>query len=87
MPQRRNAIKKIRQDKKRRVHNLKLKTELKKTVKKFRSLLAGKNIEEAQKFFKELSAKLDKAIFKNIVHKNTASRLKSRLHKRLNKPS
>jgi len=85
MPQRRNAVKRIRQDKKRHAHNLKLKNELKKAVKKFHSLLAGENIEETKKFFKELTAKLDKAIFRNILHKNTASRLKSRLNKRLNK--
>jgi len=87
MPQRRNAIKRLRQDKKRHLRNLKLKADLKKTVKKLRSLLAEKNIEEAKKFFKDLTAKLDKAIFKKIIHKNTASRLKSRLGKKLNKPA
>jgi small subunit ribosomal protein S20 len=85
MPQRRNAIKRLRQDKKRHAHNLKLKSELKKAVKKFHSLLSEKNLEEAKQFFKQLTSKLDKAIFKKIIHKNTASRIKSRLHKRLTK--
>lgn len=87
MPQRRNAIKKLRQDKKRHVHNLKLKTELKKAIKNFRSLLAGKNITEAKQIFNKLVSQLDQAIFKKIIHKNRASRLKSRLSKKLAKPA
>ena len=85
MPQRRNAIKRLRQDKKRRLHNLSLKAELKKAIKKFHSLLAAKNKEEAKAFFEKLTSQLDRAIFKKIIHQNRANRLKSRLSKRLAK--
>lgn len=85
MPQRRNAIKRIRQDKKRHARNLKLKISLKKTIKKFRSLLVGKNVDEVKKSFQELTGRLDRAISQKVIHKNTASRLKSRLSKRLAK--
>jgi small subunit ribosomal protein S20 len=83
MPQRKNAVKRLRQDKKRHAHNLKLKDDLKKAVKKLRSLIAEKNKEEAKAFFKKLTSQLDRAIFKRIVHQNRASRLKSRLSKKL----
>jgi len=82
MPRRRNAVKRLRQDKKRHTRNLKLKSELKKAVKKFRALLDGKNVDEIKKSFKELTAKLDRAISQKVIHKNTASRLKSRLSRR-----
>ncbi|MDP3142580.1 MAG: 30S ribosomal protein S20 [Candidatus Omnitrophota bacterium] len=85
MPQRRNAVKRLRQDKKRHARNLKLKINLKKTIKKFRSLLAGNNVDEAKKSFKELTGKLDRATSQKVIHKNTASRLKSRLSKRVAK--
>lgn len=85
MPQRRNAVKRLRQDKKRHAHNLKLKDGLKKTLKKFHSLLAAKNKGEGEAFFKQLSSQLDRAIFKKIIHQNRASRLKSRLSKKLAK--
>ncbi|MFZ5800339.1 MAG: 30S ribosomal protein S20 [Candidatus Omnitrophota bacterium] len=83
MPQRRNAIKKMRQDKKRRERNLKLKNNLKKAIKKIHTLINAKNAEEAGKFFKELISKLDRAIGQKLIHKNKAARLKSRLSRKI----
>lgn len=85
MPQRKCAQKRLRADKKRRLRNLKVKTDLKKSLKKFQSLLAAKSIPEAKKFLKELTSKLDKAANIGIIGKNTASRKKSRLSIKLNK--
>jgi len=83
MPRRRNAVKKIRQDKIRRLHNLKIKTQLKKTIKKFQALLNAKNIEEAKSALKKVYSELDKAAKKRIIHPKTANRKKSRLTLRL----
>ena len=60
------------------MHNLDIKTDLKKTVKKFLASVKGKNTEEAQSNLKMLYKKFDKAAKRNIIHKNTASRRKSR---------
>lgn len=85
MPRRRTSRKKIRVDKKRHLHNLKIRQALKKTLKKFSSLVSAKNIEEAKKFIKQVFSQLDKAAKKKIIHPNTASRKKSRLMRRLAK--
>ncbi len=83
MPQRKTALKSLRVDRKKRLHNLKIKTELKKVLKKFLSLVSAKTLEEAKESFKQVTIKLDKAVSKGIIHKNTAARKKSRFSKKL----
>jgi len=85
MPRRRTSIKKTRADKKKHLRNLKVKDQLKKTVKKFLALLAAKNATEAKAMLTKIFSQLDKAAKKNIIHPRTASRRKSRLTKRLAK--
>ena len=85
MPRRRTSLKKQRQDKKRRLRNLKVKHQLKKTLKKFQALLLAKNINEAKALLRDVFSQLDKAAKKGIVHPKTADRKKSRLSKRLTK--
>ena len=85
MPRRKTSLKRKRADKKRRLHNLRLKRQLKSTLKKFQALLAAKNIQEAKKFLGNVFSQLDKAAKKNILHPNTAKRKKSRLSRRLSK--
>ena len=87
MPQRKCAAKRLRADKKIRLRNIRVKDDLKKTLKKIQSLLAAKNAEEAKKALQDASSKLDKAVSKGLLSKNTASRKKSRLAIRLNKIS
>lgn len=85
MPRRRTSVKKSRGDKKKHLRNLRVKQQLKKTLKKFQSLLSAKNIAEAKTFLEKVFSELDKAAKKNIIHPNTASRKKSRLARRLTK--
>ena len=85
MPRRRTSLKRKRADKKRRLRNLKIKQELKKTIKKFQALLSAKNINEAKTVLGKVFSLLDKAAKKRILHSRTASRKKSRLTKRLTK--
>lgn len=87
MPQRKSGAKSLRSDKKRRLRNIKILGDLKKSLKKFQSLSAAKNIEEAKKYLKEIISKLDKAASKGIIKKKTADRKKSRLTIRVNKIS
>ncbi|MDD5595639.1 MAG: 30S ribosomal protein S20 [Candidatus Omnitrophica bacterium] len=85
MPRRKTSIKKKRQDKKKHLRNLKIKVQIKKTLKKFQALLFEKKIEEAKDFLKQVYKQLDKAAKKQIIHPNTARRKKSRLALRLAK--
>ena len=85
MPRRRTSLKRNRQNQKKHLRNLKVKTQLKKTLKSLQELLNTKNLEEAKKIISKVFSQLDKAAKKNIIHPKTASRKKSRLMKRINK--
>lgn len=82
MPQRRTSIKDLRKSEKRRLHNLDIKTDLKKTVKKFVAA-ADKKSTDAKELLKTVYKKMDKAAKRNIMHKNTAARRKARFAKLL----
>jgi small subunit ribosomal protein S20 len=79
MAKHRSALKRQRQDKKRRLKNLKIKQPLKKTLKQFQALLSAKNFNEAKALLKKVYSLLDKAAKKKVIHPNTANRKKSRL--------
>jgi len=83
MPRRKTSIKKTRSDRKKHLRNLKIKQELKKTIKKFQALVSQKNINEAKGLLKKLFSQLDKAAKKRVIHPATANRKKSRLMKRV----
>ena len=85
MPRRKTSLKAQRKDKKRRLRNLKIKRDMKKTIKKFRTYLLAKNISEAKTFLSTVFSKLDKAAKKGIIKKNNAARKKSRLSRELSK--
>jgi len=78
VPQRKSGVKELRKSHKRHLHNLDLKTELKKTIKNFLACVNSKKKDEAQTNLKTVYKKLDKATKRNIISKNTASRRKSR---------
>ena len=81
MPQRRTAIKDLRRNRKKHLHNLDITTDLRKTIKKFLVLVNAKNVTEAQSTLKLVYKKLDKAAKRHILHDNTASRRKARFSK------
>jgi len=83
LPTRYSGVKELRKTKKRRLHNLDIKTDLKKTVKKFVSSVEAKKKDEAADNLKSLYKKFDKAVKRNILKKNTAARRKSRFSKLL----
>lgn len=85
MPQRRCAVKALRQNHARHMHNLDIKTDLKKTIKQFMSTIESKNKAEAASSLNMLYKKIDKAAKRNVIAKNTASRRKSRFAKLLSK--
>jgi small subunit ribosomal protein S20 len=83
MPNTKSAAKAMRQSARKREFNLQIKENLKKSVKEVRKLIKeGKKTEAAALMNKAMSS-LDKAAKKGVVHKNHASRKKSRLAKAL----
>lgn len=77
MPQRRNAIKALRQNRQRRLHNLDISTDLKKTIKKFLAFVKDKKATEAESALKVVHKKLDKAAKRHLLHDNTVARRKA----------
>ncbi len=65
----------------RRTQNLKRKEAYKNAVKQMRRMAAAGKIEEAKNLIPRLYKALDKATKTNVIAKNKASRLKSRLTK------
>jgi len=83
LPQRKAGIKDLKKNRTRQMHNLDIKTTLKKTTKKFLVSVEEKNIPEAQTNLNLLYKKLDKATKINILEKNTVSRRKSKYSRML----
>ena len=84
MAHRRSSIKKIRVDKKRHVRNAGILSSLRTQMRKTNRLITEKKTAEAQKESRELFSQLDKAVKKNLLHKKSASRQKSRFTLRIN---
>jgi len=74
------ARKRARQTDKQRTHNVSLRSTLRTAVKKVRKAIDAGDKAAAQAVFKESQAVIDRIADKKIVHKNKASRHKSRLN-------
>jgi len=85
MPITKSAKKEARKNIRRRATNREGREALKKTVKQYRKLVAQKKFEEAGAFLSQVQKALDKSAKANLIKKNTASRLKSRLAKGLSR--
>ena len=84
MPQIKSAIKRVKTSEKSHLRNVSYKSKIKSSIKKFELALSEKNKEEISKYFKDAVSILDKSVNKGILPKNTASRQKSSLTKKLN---
>ena len=84
MPRRRTSLKSTRVSKRKHTRNLKVKVNLKGTIKKFQELIVKKDT-GAKAFISKVFSQLDKAAKKNIIHPATANRRKSRLMRKLRK--
>lgn len=77
MPIIKAAIKDLRQAEKRRAANRRQKNNLKSALKDMQKLAAAKKTDEFKKRLPEITALIDKAVKKHLLHKNTAARKKS----------
>jgi small subunit ribosomal protein S20 len=84
MPTMKSAKKRLRQNIKHNLRNRAFKTSLRTQIKKFLGSVKEGNVRAAEKELQLTVKKLDTSAAKGILHKNTASRNKSRLTKKLN---
>lgn len=85
MPITKSAKKALRQNKKRRARNLKQSRAFKDEVKSLKKFIAAKDKKNANELLPSVYKTIDKAVKTNVLKKNTASRIKSRLTKIVNK--
>ena len=80
-----SALKAHRQSLVHRERNRKFRSQLRTTLKQIRTVIADKDKAAAKKQLGEAISLIDKMAGKGIIHRNTASRYKSRLNARLTK--
>lgn len=85
MPNTKSAAKAMRQSIKRNLRNVKAKDKFKAAVKEVKKLITAGQKSEAAKAIQAAMSALDKAAKTHVIHKNTASRKKSRLAKAIAK--
>ena len=85
MPITKSAQKALRQNKRRRARNVKQSRSLKDEIKTLKKLMAKKDKKGANEVLPKVYKALDKAAKTNLIKKNNAARLKSRLTKAVNK--
>jgi len=85
MAHHKSAKKRIRQNLKLRTRNRALRSTLRTALKKYRSLLHAKQVDEAQEQLPTIHKTIDKMVTKGVIHKNNANRKKSRLTRQLNR--
>lgn len=79
MPVIKSAIKRARQNEKRRGHNLTFKRELKEAVKSVSDAVRNNDKKDLDKKLRKAQSLLDKAVKKNLFHQNKAARKKAQL--------
>lgn len=78
-----SAIKRIRQTKKRDARNQRNASRLKTEVRKLKKALEASDADSAKDLLKPTISVVDKSVQKGVLKKNTASRIKSRLTRRV----
>jgi small subunit ribosomal protein S20 len=84
MPILQSQIKRAKTNLKRAAQNRAIESKLKTAVKSFETSLAGTDSEAMKAAYASASRELDKAAGKGAIHRNAASRRKSRLAQKLN---
>jgi small subunit ribosomal protein S20 len=79
-----SAIKRAKQNERRRIRNLSVKTTVKSSIKKVRAAVEKKDVDEAQKALQKTIPLIQKAKSKGAFHKNTSARKISRLTREVN---
>ncbi len=78
-----SAKKRARQNVKRRVHNVALRSKMRTAIKNVLKAVKSGDKEAAQAFFMAAVPKIDRLVSKGIIRKNRAAHYKSRLNSKL----
>ena len=81
------ALKQMRKDRKHAQQNQAIRSELKTLTKQLLILLKEQKSDEASSLMRLVAKKWDRAASKGVIHRNTASRQKSRLSLQINRAS
>ena len=84
MPNIKSAVKRVSVIEKKTLRNNMIKSEYKTAVRKFEAAVLEGNKKDAEELLKLATKKIDGACSKGVIKKNTASRKKSNLAKKLN---
>jgi small subunit ribosomal protein S20 len=87
MPIKHAALKQIRKDRRRHERNQAIRSELKTLTKRLITLLKEQKRDEAKALIATVAQKYDHAASKGVIHRNTASRYKSRLMRKTSSSS
>lgn len=80
-----DAKKRLRQNEKQKAHNKHYRSFYRNRIKKVKAAIENKDAEQAEAMLKEARSAIDRAVTKGIIHRNTASRYKSRLSRAVRK--
>ena len=83
MPQRKSGLKALRSDAKKTEYNQRIKNRVKQTIKAFQKAEKSGDKDKLKDLYKKACSQLDKAVSKNVIHKNKAARHKAQLAKKL----
>ncbi len=79
-----SALKRVRQNESRRFRNRSIRSAVKTGYKKVLTSIESNNKDEIQENYRKFVSLLDRAVKKNVFHKNFAARKKSNLSKKIN---
>jgi small subunit ribosomal protein S20 len=83
MPNTKTAKKRLRQNHARRLQNRAIKSALRTQLRHVDEAINSGDLEKAETEFRVAAKQLDQAGHRNIIHRNRASRTKSRIQKRI----
>ncbi|MEJ2077904.1 MAG: 30S ribosomal protein S20 [Acidobacteriota bacterium] len=83
MPNIKSAVKRMRQNRERRILNRSARSRMRTEIKRFRQLVQEGKSEEARALLPTVFSVIDKTARKGKIHANTAARYKSRLSQTL----
>jgi len=83
MPNTKSAAKRLRQNQAHRARNRSIKSAVRTQMRNVREAVQAGDVDKAEEQFRLTAQALDKAAGKNVIHRNTAARLKSRLQSRI----
>lgn len=83
IPNKASAIKRVRQNDKRRLRNLRRKKQIRELAKQLKDHLTAGQREQAKSLLPELMKAVDKAAQNHTIHPNKAARIKARFAKKV----